>query len=186
MNKEEKRKTLFSSGGVFVDIFIGFLIAACIAGIVYRCFIYDPHVTTDEGESYMIYFEIEDAHPNYAKYLESGDTVYNAEGLRLGALAVYDGSDSGDAVSVLSNTENTDTVTVRGVMRSRPGVMEQGTLVLDGVYQLTPGQTIEIYTDTVAVTVRILKITDQAELPVTDQTQQQTQEETEAETTEAE
>jgi hypothetical protein len=51
MNKTEKNEKLFSSGGVFVDIFIGFLIAACIAGVVYRCFIYDPNARQETGEA---------------------------------------------------------------------------------------------------------------------------------------
>ena len=77
MNKTEKRKNLFSSGGIFVDLFIGFLIAACIAGIVYRCFIYDPNAGVPDGKSYMVYFEIENAQESFATYLESGDAVYD-------------------------------------------------------------------------------------------------------------
>ena len=77
MNKAEKNKNLFSSGGVFVDIFIGFLIAACIAGVVYRCFIYDPHARDEAGESYMVFFEVENAQRSFASYLQSGDHVYD-------------------------------------------------------------------------------------------------------------
>ena len=51
MSKTDKNQKLFSSGGIFVDIFIGFLIAACVAGIVYRCFIYDPSARNPSGES---------------------------------------------------------------------------------------------------------------------------------------
>lgn len=165
MNKTEKNKKLFSSGGVFVDIFIGFLIAACIAGIVYRCFIYDPNKRLEEGESYMVYFEIENAHESYAKYLESGDTVYDAAtGLRIGALAVHTDHAEGSAVSVLQDEQAEDMpLSVKGVLRSVPGLMEQGTLVIDGSYMLTPGQVFEIYTDTVSVNVRVLSITEMTE-----------------------
>lgn len=165
MNRTEKRKNLFSSGGVFVDIFIGFLIAACIAGIVYRCFIYDPHTRSQEGESYMVYFEIENAHESYADYLESGDNVYDGTtGLRIGALAVHTDHAEGSAVSVLRDENTADApLSVTGVMRSVPGEIKQGTLVIDGAYMLTPGQELEIYTDTVSVTVRILQITEQTE-----------------------
>jgi len=186
MNKEEKNKTLFSSGGIFVDIFIGFLIAASIAGVVYRCFIYDPHANEKAGESYMVYFEIQNAQPGYADYLEDGDSVYDgASGLRVGALAVYSGSPDGAAV--LTSGEKSDGLTVTGVFRSRAGEMEEGSLVLDGTYRLTPGQVLELYTDTVAVTVRILKITDQAHLTIpeeqsTELEQTETDSEAESET----
>ncbi|MBQ7379393.1 MAG: hypothetical protein IJW70_06885 [Clostridia bacterium] len=164
MNKEEKSKTSLSSGGIFVDVFIGFLIAACIAGIVYRCFIYDPHVSEEVGQSYMVYFEIEDAHQSYADYLNSGDTVYDAtSGLRIGTIAVHKGSVDGQSVSVLTDEQNPESLTVMGVLRSRSGVMEQGSLVLDGTYTLTPGQVLEIYTDTVSVKVRILQISEQTD-----------------------
>ena len=163
MNKAEKNKKLFSSGGVFVDIFIGFLIAACIAGVVYRCFIYDPNAHDHAGESYMVYFEIENAHESYANYLDSGDSVYDgATGLQIGTLDVHVDHAEGSAVSVLRNAEQTS-LRVKGVMRSVPGIMEQGTLVIGGSYMLTPGQVLEIYTDTVSVEVRILQIVELTE-----------------------
>ncbi len=161
MNKEEKRKPSMSSGGVFVDIFIGLLIAACIAGIVYRCFIYTPFADTTEGESYMVHFEIVDAMPEYADFLKGGAAVYESEeGIRLGTLAVHNGNQLGSAVQVLEN-EQDGSLTVKGVFRSRSGSLEEGSLLLDGTYRLTPGQVVEIYTDTVAIQVRIMHITDQ-------------------------
>jgi hypothetical protein len=159
MNKEEKNKSRITSGGVFVDIFVGFLIAACIAGIVYRCFIYDPNVKQEQGEAHMVYFEILDAQEQYAKYLESGDAVYDTQtGLLIGKLAVHTESEEGSAVSVLTGEASTDELVVNGVLRSTPGMLDQGTLILDGTYMLTPGQELEIYTDTVSVSVRVTKI----------------------------
>lgn len=170
MNKTEKNQKLFSSGGIFVDIFIGFLIAACLAGIVYRCFIYDPNARTQQGESYMVYFEIENAHESFVQYLESGDVVYDeATALRIGTLALHEEHAENSAVAMIETAQEqtqvgeTGAMTVRGVFRSVPGVMEQGTLVIDGTYMLTPGQILEIYTDTVAVKVRILQITEHTE-----------------------
>ena len=165
MKKAETNKKLFSSGGVFVDLFIGFLIAACVAGIVYRCFIYDPNKNLEAGESYMVYFEITDAHESYASYLEDTDTVYDsATGKRIGALAPHNDHAEGSAVAVLQDEQQEDApLTVTGVFRSVPGLMEQGSLVIDGTYMLTPGQVLEIYTDTVAVYVRIISITEIAE-----------------------
>lgn len=163
MNKTEKNNKLFSSGGVFVDIFIGFLIAACIAGVVYRCFIYDPNARRETGESYMVYFEIVDPRESYAAYLESGDAVYDdATGLRIGALALHEEHTEDSAVAVLQSTDAEETaLSVKGVFRSVPGEYEQGTLTIDGTYMLTPGQIFEIYTDTVSVQVRILQIAEQ-------------------------
>ena len=162
VNKEEKKSTVFSSGGVFVDIFIGFLIAACLAGIVYRCFIYSPDVGEVKGESYMVYFEIEEAHESYGRYLESGDAVYCAEsGLRLGAIAVHE--QSGENSVLAEEGEQDADVRVYGVLKSIPGQLREGTLVLDGSYMLTPGQVLEIYTDTVSVEVRILRIVEHSE-----------------------
>lgn len=167
MSKEEKSKSPFTSGGVFVDIFIGFLIAACIAGIIYRCFIYNPNAVQDDGKSYMVYFEIENAHESYVDYLENEDTVYDTQtGLKIGALDVHDGSEQGKAVSISAPQTEEQGITVMGVLRSRPGVMAQGSLVLDGTYTLTPGQVLDIYTDTVAVTVRVIRITEEQETPV--------------------
>lgn len=165
MSKEEKSKKLLSSGGIFVDLFIGLLIAACLAGIAYRCFIYDPDTKVEQGEAYMVYFEIEDAHQSYERYLESDDVVYcNESGLRLGTIAVHENSDS-DSVLAENETEQQDQdKRVFGVFRSVPGKLEQGTLVLDGSYMLTPGQTLEIYTDTVSFTVRIVRIATQDEV----------------------
>ena len=165
MNKTEKRKNLFSSGGVFVDIFIGFLIAACIAGIVYRCFIYDPNAGVPDGKSYMVYFEIENAQESFADYLDSGDAVYDdATGLRIGALALHEAHAEGSAVALLQDeADPAAEVIVRGLMRSVSGEMEQGTLVIGGTYMLTPGQVLEIYTDTVSLEVRILKIVEHSE-----------------------
>ena len=165
MNKTEKRKNLFSSGGIFVDLFIGFLIAACIAGIVYRCFIYDPNAGVLDGKSYMVYFEIENAQESFATYLESGDAVYDQEtGLRIGALAVHEEHAEGSAVAMLQEERNeNEPLIVRGVMRSVAGELEQGTLIIDGTYMLTPGQVLEIYTDTVSVEVRILRIVEHSE-----------------------
>lgn len=162
MNKEEKRKPQMSSGGIFVDIFIGFLIAVCIAGIVYRCFIYTPSVSETEGESYMVHFEIEDALPEYIDYLKGGAAVYDSEsGLRLGTLAVHNGNQLGSAVAVEENQKQDGTVTLNGVFRSREGELEEGSLVLDGSYRLTPGQVLEIYTETTSVKVRITQVTAQ-------------------------
>ncbi len=163
MNKAEKRKNLFSSGGVFVDLFIGFLIAACIAGVVYRCFIYDPQVREDTGESYMVYFEIENAYESYADYLNARDAVYDGvTGLLIGELAKHDSHVDGSAVSVLQDNDAADApIQVTGVILSAPGKMEQGTLVIGGSYMLTPGQVLEVYTDTVSVNIRILQITEQ-------------------------
>ena len=162
MNKTEKNTKLFSSGGIFVDIFIGFLIAACIAGIVYRCFIYDPNNHLEDGKSYMVYFEVQNAHPSYAAYLESGDTVYDdATGLRIGALAQHADHAEGSAVAVTQTQEDEDApLVVEGVLRSVAGSMEQGTLQIGDSYLLTPGQELEIYTDTVSVWVRILRIVE--------------------------
>ena len=67
MNNTEKNQKLFSSGGIFVDVFIGFLIVACVAGILYRCFLYDPAAFKQDGESYVVYFEIENAHETKGK-----------------------------------------------------------------------------------------------------------------------
>ena len=162
MNKEEKRKPLMSSGGIFVDIFIGFLIAVCTAAIVYRCFIYTPSVSQTEGESYMVYFEIEDALPEYIDYLKGGAAVYDEQsGLRLGTLAVHNGNQLGSAVAVEEDQDGDGTVTLKGVFRSREGEFEQGSLVLDGTYRLTPGQTLEIYTETASLKVCITKVTAQ-------------------------
>ncbi len=184
-NREEKKKTLFSSGGVFVDIFIGFLIAACLAGIVYRCFIYNPDTGVAQGESYMVYFEIEDAHESYGRYLNSGDAVYCARsGLRLGAIAVHEQSDENSVLA--EDHKPDDDKRVFGVLRSIPGVLREGTLVLDGSYMLTPGQTLEVYTDTVSVTVRVIRIASMSEVstgPIIVEGDEQ--ETTEAETTEA-
>ena len=165
MNKTEKNEKLFSSGGVFVDIFIGFLIAACIAGVVYRCFIYDPNARQETGESYMVYFEIENAYESYVDYLNSGNQVYDgATGLRIGALALHEDHVESSAVSMLKNDDaEQQSISVEGVFRSVPGVLEQGTLVIGGSYMLTPGQVLEIYTDTVSVEVRILQITEAVE-----------------------
>lgn len=158
MNKEEKSKTLFSSGGVFVDIFIGFLIAACIAGIVYRCFIYDPHVSESTGESYMVYFEIENAQPEFADYLEVDDALYDsASGIRLGQLVEIP-SESPEGSVVLCTQDSDGNTMIKGVFLSRKGELVQGSLVLDGTYKLTPGQVLEVYTDTVSVNVRIMRI----------------------------
>ena len=163
MNKTEKNQKLFSSGGIFVDIFIGFLIAACIAGIIYRCFIYDPNALDQANESYMVYFEIENAYDTYAQYLHSGDAVYDeATGLRIGTLAVHVDHTSNSAVAV-SQQQTDSPLVVMGVMHSVPGEMEQGTLIIDGSYMLTPGQIVEIYTDTVSVSVRVLKIVESVE-----------------------
>lgn len=160
MNKTENKKKLFSSGGVFVDIFIGFLIAACIAGVVYRCFIYDPEANRDKGESYMVYFEIVDAEPSFADYLISGDKVYDgATNLRIGAIAVHEDHAENSAVAMLQATKD-DPLKVTGVFRSVPGELKQGTLSIGGTCTLTPGQVLEIYTDTVSVQVRILHITE--------------------------
>jgi hypothetical protein len=165
MNKAEKNKNLFSSGGVFVDIFIGFLIAACIAGVVYRCFIYDPHARDEAGESYMVFFEVENAQQSFASYLQSGDHVYDeTTGLRLGALATHAQHSENSAVSVVQNAEDVQNpLSVMGVFRSVPGQVEQGTLIIGGSYMLTPGQTVNIYTDTVSLQVRILQIVEQSE-----------------------
>jgi hypothetical protein len=165
MNKTEKNEKLFSSGGVFVDIFIGFLIAACIAGVVYRCFIYDPNARQEAGESYMVYFEIENAYESYVDYLNSGNQVYDgATGLRIGALALHEDHVESSAVAMLKNDDaEQQSISVEGVFRSVPGVLEQGTLVIGGSYMLTPGQVSEIYTDTVSVEVRILQITEAVE-----------------------
>ncbi len=163
MSKTDKNQKLFSSGGIFVDIFIGFLIAACVAGIVYRCFIYDPSARNPSGESYMVYFEIEDAHESYAQYLQSGDILYDqTTGLRIGTLAIHTDHSPDSAVSVLQYA-NDAPVTVKGVFCSVPGEIEQGTLVVGGSYMLTPGQIVEIYTEKMEVSVRILQITEAVE-----------------------
>ena len=163
MNKTEKNQKLLSSGGIFVDIFIGFLVAACIAGIIYRCFIYDPNALDQANESYMVYFEIENAYDTYAQHLHSGDAVYDeATGLRIGTLAVHVDHTPDSAVAV-SQQQTDSPLVVTGVMHSVPGEMEQGTLIIDGAYMLTPGQIVEIYTDTVSVSVRVLKIVESVE-----------------------
>ena len=165
MNKTEKNKKLFSSGGIFVDFFIGFLIAACIAGVVYRCFIYDPSARVQEGETYEVYFEIENARESFADYLNHGDAVYDsATGMQIGVLTLHQEHAENSAVALVQDAQNENApVVIRGVMSSVTGDMEQGTLVIDGMYSLTPGQVLEIYTDTVSVNIRILQITECSE-----------------------
>ena len=110
----------------------------------------------------MVYFDILDAQPGYADYLDSGDTIYDqATGVRLGALAVH--TESADDKAVLVLGEQEQSLTVKGVFRSRAGEYKEGSLVLDGTYTLTPGQELEIYTDTVAVNVRIMQIVEHSE-----------------------
>ena len=165
MNKTEKGNKLFSSGGIFVDLFIGFLIAACLAGIVYRCFVYDPSARTQEGTSYMVYFEVENPHESFAEYLERGDAVYDdATGLCIGKLATHDQHAENSIMAIIENQEIADApLVMRGVFRSVSGEVDQGTLTIGGSYTLTPGQVLEIYTDTVSVQVRILQITENTE-----------------------
>ena len=173
MNKAENNKKLFSSGGVFVDIFIGLLIAACIAGIVYRCFIYNPSAHIKTEGSYTVYFEIVDAQPSYVSYLENGDKVY-VDGLQIGTISAKEAvEEQSEAATEADETTKqqalsflTDAIALHEQDKATQVKLDQGTLTVSDnnhTVMLTPGMELEIYTDTVSVNVRILQIVEHKE-----------------------
>ena len=84
--------------------------------------------------------------------------------MQIGVLTLHQEHAENSAVALVQDAQNENApVVIRGVMRSVTGEMEQGTLVIDGTYSLTPGQVLEIYTDTVSVNIRILQITECSE-----------------------
>ena len=212
MNKAENKKKLFSSGGIFVDFFIGVLIAACIAGVVYRCFIYNPnaHAAQTYG-TYTVYYEIVDAQPGFAAYLEQGDKVY-VDGLLVGIIpASHELTEQGETDAEEQETAEQETAEQETAEQEtaeqetaeqetaeqetaeqetaeqetesaqyrlsfcsdandlEKGTLlsyEQGTLIIrnnEQTMKFTPGQILEIYTDTVCVNVRILQVVAQTE-----------------------
>ena len=197
MNKAENKKKLLSSGGIFVDFFIGVLIAACIAGVVYRCFIYNPnaHAAQTYG-TYTVYYEIVDAQPGFAAYLEQGDKVY-VDGLLVGIIpASHELTEQGETDAEEQETAEQETAEQETAEQEtaeqetaeqetesaqyrlsfcsdandlEKGTLlsyEQGTLIIrnnEQTMKFTPGQILEIYTDTVCVNVRILQVVAQTE-----------------------
>ena len=187
MNKAENKKKLFSSGGIFVDFFIGVLIAACIAGVVYRCFIYNPNARAAQTYgTYTVYYEIVDAQPGFAAYLEQGDKVY-VDGLLVGIIpASHELTEQGETDAEEQETAEQETAEQETAEQETESAQyrlsfcsdandlekgtllsyEQGTLIIrnnEQTMKFTPGQILEIYTDTVCVNVRILQVVAQTE-----------------------
>ncbi len=155
-----------------VDAMIIILVIAAIVGVYFRYTIID-FLTKDRNiDNYVVSFSIEDIRYTTPKYVRVGDKVYfesdgelfgtlisesekNKEPLNI-TLASKNFTDSkGNIIEVFYPEETR--VNAKGRMLCQGSYNESG-FALDGSRYIAAGQSVDVYTDNVSVTLKIISI----------------------------
>ncbi len=166
---ERKNRPHFNA----VDAMIIILVIAAIVGVYFRYTIID-FLTSDRNiEDYVVSFSVEDIRYTTPNYVSVGDRVYfesdgelfgtlisesenNKEPLNI-TLASKDFTDSNGNIIEVFYPEETR-VNAKGRMLCKGNYSASGGFAIDGSRYIAAGQSVEVYTERVSVTLKITAI----------------------------
>ena len=175
--KERKKKSesarKFPKFGI-LDAVILLLLIAAVVGIYFRYNIMDTITKNKNLQEYAVTFSVKEIRYTTPNYVSVGDKVYFADsGDLFGTLLPESDSMSEIALSVTPSSEyfvddgqivevfypnNESRVDARGRIQCKGSLADNGGFLLDGSVSLAPGQKVNIRTDSVTISVEILKI----------------------------
>ncbi len=171
VSESEKR---FPHFGV-LDAVIILLVITALVGIYFRYNIMDTILQSKNLKTYTVTFSIDNIRYTTPNYVNIGDEVYFGEtGKHFGTLiqesdgmsemafslapaSEYFTSEDGQVVKV-SYPNNESRVDARGRLNCEGSVSELGGFLVGGSTYIAPGQTVNIRTEKVSVSIRILSI----------------------------
>lgn len=145
-----------------VDTLILLMLLAVIAGLIYRVVI-TVTAESEKGALYEVSFEVMETHRDVLAEVRAFDEVYLVENdMRLGAMGCTIVDESTGTVApalTIEHIPDSDMATATGILVCRSAREENGNLMVEGTGRyLTSGSVLEIRTDRVIMTVRILSI----------------------------
>ena len=167
--KSERSRPRFN----VLDVFIILLVIAAVVGVYFRYSIVDFLRSDMNKEQYVISYSIDDIRYTTPNYMQVDDEVYFASNGKLfgtllsesenqGVLNIMPASkefvdSKGDIKNVFyPNSESR--VTAKGRLLCEGAYNSEGGFFVDGNTYISAGQTIDVRTDMVSVTMRILSI----------------------------
>lgn len=169
-NKAEKKNRPHFNA---IDAMIIILVIAAIVGVYFRYTIID-FLTSDRNiDDYVVSFSIENIRYTTPNYMSVGDKVYfSADGELFGeltsesennkeplniTLASKDFTDSNGNIVEVFYPEETR-VNAKGRLLCRGNYSEDGGFAVDGRHYIAAGQSVEVYTEKITVTLKITAI----------------------------
>lgn len=156
-----------------VDAMIIILVILAIVGIYFRHNILDMLTASKNNDEYVVSFSIEDIRYTTPNYINIGDKVYfasngalmgtlmseseNQSALNITPASKYFTNSEGKVVEAHYPNEESR-VNARGRMLCVGGYNDEGGFCIDGKTYIAAGQTVEIYTEYVTVTVTVTSI----------------------------
>lgn len=154
-----------------IDTVILLLVLLAIGGVVYRVIAaVRREDSSTPNKLYDVYFAVDSIHENVLAEIECFDAVYLYENdIKLGYIGAYRNRETGETrpaldVSAGANPAGANMVAIQqGYMVCSAGTMTNGSLMIGeaGCY-LSRGSVLEIRTDRVLMTIRILDIREQS------------------------
>ena len=156
-----------------IDVTIIVLVIAVICGIVFRSHIIDMLWAQSKTDDYVVSFSVENIRYSTPSYIEVGDKVYFADdGELLGTIT--NESDNTNALNITPALEyffdhngtiieafypnEESRVDMKGMIQCRGYYAEDGGFTVDGRRYIAPGQSVNVRTELVTVTINILNI----------------------------
>lgn len=137
-----------------IDAFIIILVLLCVVGIYFRSQIAEWIGVEKNLEEYRISFEVSEIRYTSGKYIASGNEVYlDGSGIHLGTIdgnstilpsEMYVENSSGDQLII--NYPKDTRVDVTGQIKCM-GIKKSDGFYLNGTYSLSPGSTLNVYTE---------------------------------------
>ncbi len=161
-----------------IDAAIIVLVISVILSIVFRSHIIDKLWAHSKTDDYVISYSIENIRYTTPSYLNVGDEVYfadsgellgtliseseNVNALNITPASEYFTDTNGNVVEVFYPDEDSR-VDTKGRLQCRGYYGEDGGFSVDGRHYLAPGQSINVKTELVTVTINIMSIEPLAE-----------------------
>lgn len=146
-----------------IDVFIILLIVLCIAAIYFRGTVASWIGVEKELYEYKITFYVKQIRSTSDKYLITGNDIYMSNGGLLGKLSeksslpakTFVNDQSGKTVEV-SYPKDTY-IDVTGSLTCK-GIMNDDGFYLNGIYSISPGTVLNVYTDMLDFTITVTEI----------------------------
>ncbi len=175
MSRQKKTKAEKRNSPHFnaVDAMIIILVILAVVGIYFRHNILDILSEGKNNDEYVVSFSIEDIRYTTPNYINVGDKVYfesngelmgtlMSESANQGALNITPASeyftDSSGKVVEAHYPNEESRVNARGRMLCVGGYNSDGGFCIDGKTYIAAGQTVEVYTELVTVTLTVTSI----------------------------
>lgn len=160
-----------------LDAVIILLIITSVVGIYFRYNVFETLKNQRDMKEYVVSFSVQNIRRSTTNYLDIDDVVYYAEdGEKLGELIGYSADSfnalrptpaseyfvdqNGNTVQVFyPNSESMDArVDVEGKILCEGSYSEESGFLVNGTRYLAPGQSIEVQTETVSLTLTVKEI----------------------------